>query len=409
MKRIELLAPAGSLNKLKIAVLYGADAVYIGGEAFSLRAAAENFSEEDIKEGVEFAHKKGVKVYIALNVIPHNEDVEKIVEAAKKARSLGVDAAIVADLGAVVALRENVPELDIHVSTQANIVNRHTASAFYKLGAKRVVLARELSFDEIKEIREKTPVGLELEMFVHGAMCISYSGRCLLSNYMTGRDSNSGACAQPCRWYYHLMEEKRPGEYFPVYEDERGTYIFNSKDLCLIEHLPEIINSGVTSLKIEGRVKTEYYVASVVKTYREAIDAYYRDGSHYEFDEKWLEELQKVSHRRYCDGFFKGKPDENSQVYETSSYVRNYDIVGVVLSYDEQTGIATIEQRNKFFKNDELEIIQPMIPGFLKFKAEYMTDEKGYEIMSAPNATMIVKLKPGSKVIPNSIIRKASV
>ncbi len=406
MERIELLAPAGSLEKLKFAVLYGADAVYIGGEAFSLRTAAENFSVEEIREGVEFAHKRGVKVYIALNVIPHNDDVEKIVEAAKVAHSLKVDAAIVADLGTIIALREKVPGLDIHVSTQANIVNTATATAFYKLGAKRVVLARELSMEEIKEIRSKTPVGLELEMFVHGAMCVSYSGRCLLSNYMISRDSNSGACAQPCRWNYHLMEERRPGEYYPVYEDEKGTYIFNSKDLCLIEYLPQIIDAGVTSLKIEGRVKTEYYVASVVKAYREAIDAYYRDGSYYEFNPELMEELKKVSHRRYCTGFFEGKTTAESQVYETSSYVRNYDLVGVVKDYDEETGIATIEQRNRFFRGEELEIIQPMIPGFMKFNADYMTDEKGFEINSAPHATMIVKLKTPGRVIPNSLVRR---
>ena len=406
MKRIELLAPAGSLEKLKFAVLYGADAVYIGGEAFSLRTAAENFSEEDIQQGVEFAHKKGVKVYIALNVIPHNKDLEKIIEADKKAHSLGIDAAIVSDIGTILALREAVPGLDIHVSTQANTVNALTASAFYKMGAKRVVLARELSMEEIKEIREKTPVGLELEMFVHGAMCISYSGRCLLSNYMTGRDSNSGACAQPCRWNYHLMEEKRPGEYYPVYEDEGGTYIFNSKDLCLIEHIPEIIDAGVTSLKIEGRVKTEYYVASTVKAYREAIDAYYRDGENYQFDPSLSEELKKVSHRNYCNGFFKGKTDENSQVYETSSYVRNYDIVGVVLDYDSESKILTVEQRNRFFKGDEIEILQPMVPGFITITPEEMTDENGWEIASAPHAKMIVKMKCEKKVIPNSILRK---
>lgn len=406
MDRIELLAPAGSLEKLKFAVLYGADAVYIGGEAFSLRTAAENFTVDEIREGVEFAHKRGVKVYIALNVIPHNDDVEKIIAAAKEACVLKVDAAIVADLGTLIALRENVPELDIHVSTQANIVNTATASAFYKLGAKRVVLARELSIDEIKEIRGKTPVGLELEMFVHGAMCVSYSGRCLLSNYLISRDSNSGACAQPCRWNYYLMEEKRPGEYYPVFEDEKGTYIFNSKDLCLIEHLPEIIDAGVTSLKIEGRVKTEYYVASVVKAYREAIDAYYRDGSYYTFDPNLYEELKKVSHRRYCTGFFEGKTTSESQVYETSSYVRNYDLVGIVKDYDEQTGIATIEQRNRFFKGEELEIIQPMVPGFMKFAADYMTDENGYEINSAPHAKMIVKIKTPKKVIKDSIVRR---
>lgn len=406
MERIELLAPAGSLEKLKFAVLYGADAVYFGGEAFSLRSAAENFSDEDIRAGVEFAHRKGVKVYIALNIIAHNEDIDKIVDAGKKAYLMGVDAAIVADIGVIAALRENVPGLDIHVSTQANIVNAKTAAVFYKMGAKRVVLARELSLDEIKEIRAKTPVGLELEMFVHGAMCISYSGRCLLSNYMTGRDSNGGSCAQPCRWNYNLVEEKRPGEYYPVYEDEKGTYIFNSKDLCLIEHIPEIIESGVTSLKIEGRVKTEYYVASVVKAYREAIDAYYRDGDTYTFDKTLLDELKKISHRNYCTGFFEGKTDENSQVYETSSYVRNYDIIGIVESYDPESGLLTVEQRNRFFKGDEIEIIQPMIPGFTTMTVDYMTDENGWEISSAPNAKMIVKLKSDKKIIPNSIVRK---
>ncbi len=406
MDRIELLAPAGSLEKLKFAVLYGADAVYIGGQAFSLRTAAENFSEDDIRAGVEFAHKKGVKVYIALNIIAHNADIEKIVEAGKRAYLMGVDAAIVADIGVMAALRENVPGLDLHISTQANIVNTKTASVFYKMGAKRVVLARELSLDEIKEIREKTPVGLELEMFVHGAMCISYSGRCLLSNYMTGRDSNGGACAQPCRWNYSLVEEKRPGEYYPVYEDDHGTYIFNSKDLCLIEHIPEIVEAGVTSIKIEGRVKTEYYVATVVKAYREAIDAYYRDGDLYKFDKSLLDELKKISHRNYCEGFFKGKTDENSQVYETSSYVRNYELIGIVKDYDAGTGILTLEQRNRFFKGDELEILQPTVPGFTVLNVDYMTDENGWEISSAPNPKMIVKIKSDKKIIPNSIIRK---
>ena len=406
MDRIELLAPAGSLEKLKFAVLYGADAVYIGGQAFSLRTAAENFSEDDIREGVEFAHKKGVKVYIALNIIAHNEDMDKIIEAAKRAHLMGVDAAIVADIGVIAALKENVPGLDLHISTQANIVNTKSASVFYKMGAKRVVLARELSLEEIKEIRDKTPVGLELEMFVHGAMCISYSGRCLLSNYMTGRDSNGGACAQPCRWNYSLVEEKRPGEYYPVYEDDRGSYIFNSKDLCLIEHIPEIIEAGVTSLKIEGRVKTEYYVATVVKAYREAIDAYYRDGDLYTFDKSLLDELKKISHRNYCKGFFLGKPDENAQVYETSSYIRNYELIGIVKDYDVETGILTLEQRNRFFKGDELEILQPTVPGFTTLTVDYMTDENGWEISAAPNPKMIVKIKSDKKIIPNSIIRK---
>lgn len=406
MNRVELLAPAGSLEKLKTAIIYGADAVYIGGEAFSLREAAENFSLDDVQEAVDFAHAKNAKVYVALNIFPHNGEIEEILQYAKKIHKIGVDAAIVADLGIFSMLREAVPDLELHVSTQANSVNFMAAAAWYKLGAKRVVLARELSFEEMQTIREKTPIGLELEVFVHGAMCISYSGRCLLSNYMAGKDSNQGACAQPCRWKYHLVEEKRPGEYMPIVENDTGTFIFNSKDLCLIEYLPQLIRSGVTSLKIEGRVKSEYYVASVVKAYREAIDEYYRDGEDYVFDSAHLEELKKISHRDYTTGFALHRPGSDAQVYTSSSYIRNYDIIGVVLAYDEETGIATVKQRNRFFLGDEIEIIQPMIPGFLTHRVEFLQDAEGKEIKSAPHADMTLKMKFGTKVLPGSFLRK---
>lgn len=403
--RVELLAPAGSLEKLKMAVLYGADAVYLGGEEFSLREAADNFSLEEIKEGIAFAHRRGVKVYAAINIIAHNADLDGIAEFAQNIYELGIDAVIVADMGVFSVIRETVPELDIHVSTQANTVNHRSAAMWYKLGAKRVVLAREMSLDEMKEVRDKTPMGLELEAFVHGAMCISYSGRCLLSNYMAHRESNRGACAQPCRWKYSLVEETRPGEVMPVYEGDNGTFIFNSKDLCLIEHIPELVEAGITSLKIEGRMKTAYYAASVVKAYREALDAYYLDTESYRFNPEWTEELQKVSHRHYYTGFFLGKPEEKGQVYHTSSYIRTYDIVGVVLSYDAEAGEAVVEQRNKFGRGDTVEIIQPNIPGFLTHRVEVMLDENGREINTAPHAKMTVRLPMEQRVVPGAIVR----
>lgn len=403
--RVELLAPAGSLEKLKMAVLYGADAVYLGGEEFSLREAADNFSLEEIKEGIAFAHRRGVKVYAAINIIAHNEDLDGIAEFAQNIYELGIDAVIVADMGVFSVIRETVPELDIHVSTQANTVNHRSAAMWYKLGAKRVVLAREMSLAEMKEVRDKTPMGLELEAFVHGAMCISYSGRCLLSNYMAHRESNRGACAQPCRWKYSLVEETRPGEVMPVYEGDNGTFIFNSKDLCLIEHIPELVEAGITSLKIEGRMKTAYYAASVVKAYREALDAYYLDAESYRFNPEWAEELQKVSHRHYYTGFFLGKPEEKGQVYNTSSYIRTYDIVGVVLSYDAERGEAVVQQRNKFGKGDTVEIIQPNIPGFLTHRVDVMLDENGREINTAPHAKMTVRLPMEQRVVPGAIVR----
>lgn len=340
MKKPELLAPAGSLEKLKTAIDYGADAVYIGGEMFSLRVAAENFSHEEMLEGLAYAHERGKKVYLTANIIPHNDDIDDFEKFIEEIRPMGFDAVLVSDLGMFDMLRTLAPELPLHVSTQANNVNWRSAAAWHKLGASRVVLAREMSFKEIEEFQKKIPPELELEVFIHGAMCISYSGRCLLSNYMTHRDANRGACSHPCRWNYSLVEEKRPGEYMPVYENERGTFIFNSKDLCMIRHIPELIKSGVASLKIEGRVKTSYYVATVVGAYRREIDRYFADPDNYVFNEDEYIELCKVSHRPYSTGFYFGKPDEDSQVYTSSSYIRDYDLVGIVEEYEPSDGYS---------------------------------------------------------------------
>lgn len=408
MNKPELLAPGGSLEKLKTAILYGADAVYIGGEAFGLRVAAENFSFEDMKRGIDFAHEKGKKIYLTANIIPHNRDIEKFYEYVEKIRPLGIDAVLVADLGMFDILRELAPEIPIHVSTQANNVNYRSACMWHKLGAKRVVLAREMSFNEMKEIRKKIPEELELEAFVHGAMCISYSGRCLLSNYMTGRDANLGACAHPCRWNYSLVEETRPGEYMNVYENERGTFIFNSKDLCLIKHIPELVESGISSFKIEGRVKTSYYTATIVKAYREEIDRYFENPNSYTFDEAQFEELCKVSHRPYTTGFSFGRPGGSEQVYTDSSYIRDYDLIGIVTDYDAETGIATITQRNRFFVGDEIEIMQPGKP-FIKQIVQAMQNENGDEIEVAPHAAMIVKMRVKEPVVKNSMLRKKRV
>lgn len=403
--KVELLAPAGSLQKLKYAIEYGADAVYIGGEAFSLRVAAKNFSLDEIKEGIEFAHKRGKKVYITANIIPHNEDLKEFPDFVKEVDALGADAIIVSDLGAFAIVKEVAPNLEIHISTQANNTNYMSAKMWHELGAKRVVLARDLSFEEIREIRDNISDDEELECFVHGAMCVSYSGRCLLSNYLTHRDANKGACSHPCRWKYYLMEEKRPGEYMPVFENDRGTFLYNSKDLCMVKYIPDLINAGITSFKIEGRVKNELYVATVVGAYRRAIDAYYADPENFIVDDEILEELEKVSHREYTTGFYYGKPDENNQLYTSNTYIQDYTIVGVVTDYDEKTKIATIEQRNRFFKGEELEVISPNLPSFA-FSSEYMKNESDEDIDVAPHPQMIVKLKIENKVVPYSIIRK---
>lgn len=405
MKKPELLAPGGSLEKLKTAIDYGADAVYIGGEAFSLRAAAENFSKEDMLEGLAYAHERGRKVYLTANILPHNDDIEEFESFVKEIRSMGFDAVLIADLGLFDMMRELAPEMPIHVSTQANNINYRSAIMWHKMGAERVVLGREMSFREIAEFQKKIPDTLELEAFVHGAMCISYSGRCLLSNYMTGRDSNMGACAHPCRWNYKLVEETRPNEYMDVFENERGTFIFNSKDLCTIEHIPELVKSGIASLKIEGRVKTSYYVATVVGAYRREIDRYCADPDNYTFNKAEYEELCKVSHRPYTTGFYFGKPDENSQVYTSSSYIRDYDLIGIVQEYDGETGIAKITQRNRFFKGDEAEIIQPLKP-FFKQTLDFMRDENGNDIDVANHAEQIVFIKMKEPVCAGAMLRK---
>lgn len=404
MTKPELLAPAGSLAKLKYAVMYGADAVYIGGEAFSLRVAAKNFSSDEIKEGIAFAHERGAKVYITANIIPHNSDLEKFPDFVREVEKLGADAIIVSDLGAFSIVREAAPNLDVHISTQANNTNFASAKMWHSMGAKRVILARDLSFKEIAEIREKTDPALEIECFVHGAMCVSYSGRCLLSNYLTHRDSNRGACSHPCRWKYYLVEEKRPGEYMPVFENERGTFIFNSKDLCMIEHIPELIKSGITSFKIEGRVKNELYVATVVGAYRKAIDAYFENPENFTVPEDVLTELTKVSHREYTSGFYFGKPSDKQQLYTSNTYIQEYTIAAVVKSYDAEQKIATLEQRNKFEKGDVLEVINPGGDSF-SFTLEHMENAEGEKIDSAPHAQMTVKMPMEMPVGEYSIIR----
>ena len=405
MNKVELLAPAGSLTKLKYAIEYGADAVYIGGEEFSLRVASQNFTLSEIEEGIEYAHKRGKKVYITANIIPHNDDLKEFPSFVRQVADLGADAIIVSDLGMFSVVREVAPDLDVHISTQANNTNYESAKMWYKLGAKRVILARDLSFKEIEEIREKISPDEELECFVHGAMCVSYSGRCLLSNYLTHRDANKGACSHPCRWKYYLMEEKRPGEYMPVFENDRGTFLYNSKDLCMVEYIPELIKAGINSFKIEGRVKNELYVATVVGAYRRAIDAYYENPQGFTVSSDILEDLEKVSHREYTTGFYFNKPDENNQLYTSNTYIQDYTIVGVVKHYDKETGIATIEQRNRFFKGDEIEIIRPNGTPF-KFVADYMTDGDDIEIDVAPHPQMTVKLKPGNEVGEFAILRK---
>ncbi len=405
MKKPELLAPAGNLDKLKIAFLYGADAVYIGGEEFSLRVAADNFTLDEIKEGVQYAHEKGKKVYLTANIIPHNSDLKDYPAFLKEAVKTGIDAIIISDLGLFSITREIAPNLEIHISTQANNVNYESAKMWHKLGAKRVILAREMSFDEITEIRENTHDDLELEAFVHGAMCISYSGRCLLSNYMTNRDSNLGACSHPCRWNYYLMEEKRPGQYMPVFENERGTFIYNSKDLCMIQHIDKLIKSGLQSFKIEGRVKTEYYLATVVKAYRDAIDSYFENPSAFKFKQEWLDELLKVSHRGYTTGFYFGKPDGNEQNYETSSYIRNYELVGIVSGYDKENKMLEVIQKNRFFKGSRVEFLCPDQP-FISHTIEYMTDSDGNEIEVANRPQSIAKIRFDEELPVNSIMRQ---
>lgn len=392
MKKVELLAPAGDMERLKSAIKFGADAVYLAGNKFGLRANAKNFDIDEIKQAVDYAHKRNVKINITMNMVPHDEDMVGIDEYIRKLEEFGVDALIISDPGIFMIAKEIVKNTKLHISTQASVTNSATINFWYKQGAKRVILARELSLEEIKKIRSEVPKDLELESFVHGAMCISYSGRCLLSNYMTGRDANRGDCAQACRWKYNLTEEKRPGEYYPIYEDEKGTYIFNSKDLCMLGEIDKLMDLGIDSFKIEGRMKTSYYVATVIRSYRQAIDAYYRGEYNKDIIEKYMNEIEKASHRHFTKGFFEGKPKSDAQIYDNSSYIRTYDFIGYVLDWDENTHMAKIQQRNRFYKGDEIEIFGNR-PDFIKLKIEKMYDNQMQEIDVANKAKQTVYIK----------------
>lgn len=405
MKRVELLAPAGDLEKLQIVIDYGADAVYFGGEMFGLRAAAKNFTEDEIKEGVKYAHDRGRKVYMTVNIFARNEDIPELEDYLNRLKEIPIDAFIVSDPGVITMIREAVPDAEIHLSTQANMTNYKTAEFWHRQGVKRIVLARELTFEEIRELRGRLPETLELEAFIHGSMCISYSGRCLLSNFMAERDANRGECAHPCRWKYHLMEEQRPGEYFPVEEDERGTYILNSRDLCMIGHIPELIGAGLSSVKIEGRVKSVFYAATVVGAYRKAIDAYYDDREGYAFRPEWLKELKKVSHREFTTGFYFNKPTGRDQNYQTSAYTRDYTFVGLVKSYDEKNGLAVVEQRNKMSLGDEIEVFGPGTDYFTQ-KIDVLLDEEDRPVESAPHPQQIVKIGMARPVLEKFMLRK---
>lgn len=405
MRRPELLIPASSLEVLKIAVMYGADAVYIGGEAFGLRAKAKNFSMEEIKEGIAFAHAHEVKVYITANILAHNNDLEGVRAYFKELREIKPDALIISDPGVFAIAKEVCPEIERHVSTQANNTNYGTYRFWYEQGAKRVVSARELSLAEIKEIRANIPDDLEIETFIHGAMCISYSGRCLLSNYFTGRDANQGACTHPCRWKYAVVEEKRPGEYLPVYENERGTYIFNSKDLCMIEHIPELMESGIDSFKIEGRMKTALYVATVARTYRKAIDDYKESPELYQKNMPWyLDQISNCTYRQFTTGFFFGKPSDEAQIYDNNTYVKEYTYLGIVGEQNED-GLYQIEQRNKFSVGEEIEVMKPDGTN-LVVTVKKIVDEEGKDMESAPHPQQVLYIDLGQPLEMYDILRR---
>ena len=435
MKKPELLAPAGNLEKLKTAITFGADAVYLGGSKLNLRAFADNFTTEQLKEGVEFAHARGKKVYVTLNIIPHDSDLTGIEDYLRELYELKVDAVLVADPGMMTIVKNTVPDLEIHLSTQANCLNYEAAKFWHKMGIKRVVTAREMSYEELKELRRELPDTCEIEAFVHGAMCMGFSGKCMLSNYLTGRDSNRGACAQPCRYKYHLYEEdehgemheisnnidildentnfcKDPSQKIKVVDDEskieiepHGVHLMNSKDLCMIEHIPELMQAGAQSLKIEGRNKSEYYLALVVKAYRQAIDLYCEDPENYKLPKALLDEMYKVSHREYHTGFFFNEPKHEGIIYKTNNHVREYDVVAIVHEYDEETQIATCKQRNKFSMGEKVEILSSNSDGG-EFVVEELYDLEGNKLESCPHPGMMCKVKVPYKVEKNSFIRK---
>jgi len=406
--KIELLAPAGNIEALKIAILYGADAVYMGGHYYGLRAKAVNFTPEQMIEGINFAHKHGKKVYITANIIAHNDDFEGMADYFKELEKIGADGLIIADPGVFTVAKEAVPNMEIHLSTQANNTNYKSALFWVQQGASRIVVARELSFQEIYEIRKKLPKHIAIEAFVHGAMCISYSGRCLMSNYLTNRDANKGECSHPCRWTYHVVEEKRPGEYMPVEENERGTYIYNSRDLCMIESIPELVESGITSFKIEGRMKTAFYVGTVVKAYREAIDTYLRSPEEYEKKKSYfLEEVAKASHREYTTGFYNGKTTPSDQTYTHNSYIRNYEFAGTIIDYDQDKCEVTVEQRSKFSIGDKMEVMPQNDPSY-EIEIKEMWDGEGSLVESAPHPKQIIKFKVDKAIVTPAILRKVA-
>lgn len=397
----ELLCPAGDLTRLKAAVDYGADAVYLAGEEFGMRTAATNFGEEDLKKGIEYAHKNGVKVHIACNTIPHNEEIPRLPAFLELIDSLGADAVIAADLGTIGLIKKYAPRLELHASVQSGICNYETANAFYNLGAKRVVLARELSLDEITEIRAKTPKDLEIEAFAHGAMCVSFSARCLLSSYMTGRDSNRGDCAQPCRWSYSLMEEKREGQYFDITESDKGTYILNANDLCMAQYLDKMARCGIDSIKIEGRAKSHYYVAVTANAYRGALDSLKSGGDNWKLPPWVTEELNKISHRTYSTGFYFGTP-KNAQTYENAGYIRDYSVAATVDGYRDSFIIATL--KNKFLRGQELDCLEPKSPPFT-VKADELYDIDGNAIESAPRPMMKIKIPFNRPIKSGAMLR----
>ena len=398
-KKPELLAPAGDMERLRMAVLYGADAVYLAGTTFGMRAFAGNFEGDELLEAVRFAHENNVRVHVTVNTMPRNDEIRQLPAYLEKLDAAGVDALIMADMGAFTMAGRYAPHCERHISTQASIANYACANAWHDLGADRVILARELSLEEIREIRANTPRELEIEAFVHGAMCVSYSGRCLLSNYMTGRDSNRGACAQPCRYQYYLMEEKRPGEYFPVFEDEKGTYIMNSRDMCMIDHIEDLMDAGLDSLKIEGRAKSAYYAAVVTGAYRHAIDA---AAAGEPVDPVWRDEVEHVSHRHYATGFYYGQP---GQFYENSRYIREWQVIALVTACDEN-GMATLTLRNKFSAGDEVEVVGPDTKPFA-FIAPEMEDEEGNILQEPKNPQMIFRMQLPKPVPVWSILRIA--
>ena len=404
-RKPELLIPASSLEVLKTAVVFGADAVYIGGEAFGLRAKAKNFSGEDMIEGIAFAHEHGVKVYVTANILAHNRDLEGVRAYFEELKEIKPDALIIADPGVFMLAKEICPEIERHISTQANNTNYLTYQFWYQQGAKRVVSARELSMEELRELRAHIPDDLEIETFVHGAMCISYSGRCLLSNYFTGRDANQGACTHPCRWKYAVMEESRPGEYLPVYENERGTYIFNSKDLCMIEHIPELLESGIDSFKIEGRMKTALYVATVARTYRKAIDDCLQSRELYEKNLPWYkEQIAACTYREFTTGFFYGKPDESSQIYDNNTYQKGYTYLGIVGDVDAENYIH-LEQRNKFSVGEMIEIMKPDGEN-LAVRVEVILNEEGEAMESAPHPQQKLRVRLSGKADACDILKR---